>query len=121
MCWSRPGVHALLAWLSTRVLRGGPRLLLQVTACILGIYFLGTTLPQRAADVALGSGYGALWKWAGSRTGGASAADDGSVGGGLRVVVFGASDMATIPDEDDATAETTWAEAMCTEVSILAF
>ncbi|KLU87130.1 hypothetical protein MAPG_06134 [Magnaporthiopsis poae ATCC 64411] len=116
MCWSRPGVHALLAWLSTRVLRGGPRLLLQVAACILGIYLLSTTLPQRAADVTLGSGYSSLWKWAGTRTGGGSAVDDGSVGGGLRVVVFGASDMATIPDEDDATAETTWAEAMCTEL-----
>lgn len=111
-----PRVHALLAWLSTRVLRGGPRLLLQVTACILVIYLVTTTLPQRASDIAFGKGYDALWKWAGRRTGGRPAVDDGSVAGGLRVVVFGASDMATIPDGDDATGETTWSEVMCTEL-----
>ncbi|KAL8329823.1 hypothetical protein RB597_005213 [Gaeumannomyces tritici] len=115
-CFGRPRVHALLAWLSTRVLRGGPRLLLQVTACILVVYLVTTTLPQRASDVAFGRGYSALWKWAGRRTGGRPAVDDGSVAGGLRVVVFGASDMATIPDGDDATSETTWSEVMCTEL-----
>ncbi|KAL8369861.1 hypothetical protein RB595_000286 [Gaeumannomyces hyphopodioides] len=115
-CFGRPRVHALLAWLSTRVLRGGPRLLLQVTACILVIYLVTTTLPQRASDVAFGRGYSALWKWAGRRKGGRPAVEDGSVAGGLRIVVFGASDMATIPDGDDATGETTWSEVMCTEL-----
>lgn len=106
------GCRAVLVWLSSRFLRSGHKLIIQVVACVAALLLIAHSLPQRASDVALGRGYSSFLGWARGKA--SAAADDASEATGLRVVVFGASDIATLPDKKNG--DVTWSEIMCEEL-----
>lgn len=104
------GLGSFLAFFSARVLRGGPKALVQLTACFAAMVLLTKLLPG-GRNYARG-GWG--WQKSGS---GVDDDDDGSVPGGLRIVVFGESDVATparLSDEDRESRS--WTEILCEEV-----
>jgi hypothetical protein len=114
-------LRTVLVFFSARALRGGPRLLVQiaVTAVLLGL--LARLLPEPVSDIAFGTSYSNLWRWPFAQIGGE---EDG--GGGLRIVVFGSSDVASPSvvrqlegNEDTATGKS-WMEYLCEEVTFLA-
>ncbi|TLD22907.1 hypothetical protein PspLS_07146 [Pyricularia sp. CBS 133598] len=109
------GCRAVLVWLSSRMFRSGHKLILQVIACIAAVLLLTHSLPQRASDVALGRGYSDWIGWARGKA--SEAVSDASEAAGLRVVVFGASDIATLPDTKKG--DMAWPEVMCEEVGDL--
>lgn len=106
------GCRAVLVWLSSRMFRSGHKLILQVIACMAAVLLLTHSLPQRASDVALGRGYSDWIGWARGKA--SEAVGDASEAAGLRVVVFGASDIATLPDTKKG--DMAWPEVMCEEV-----
>ncbi|TLS29644.1 hypothetical protein PpBr36_00603 [Pyricularia pennisetigena] len=110
--FDRSGCRAVLGWLSSRVFRSGHKLILQTIACIAAILLLTHSLPQRASDVALGRGYSEWIGWARGKA--SEAVGDSSEAAGLRVVVFGASDIATLPDIKKG--DMAWPEVMCEEL-----
>lgn len=104
------GLGSFLAFFSARVLRGGPKALVQLTACFAAMVLLTKLL---AGGRNYGRGGGWSWQKAGS---GVDDDDDGSVAGGLRIVVFGESDVAT-PAHLQLNAESrSWTEILCDEV-----
>ncbi|EHA54151.1 hypothetical protein MGG_08927 [Pyricularia oryzae 70-15] len=106
------GCRAVLVWLSSRMFRSGHKLILQVIACMAAVLLLTHSLPQRASDVALGRGYSDWIGWARGKA--SEAVGDASEAAGLRVVVFGASDIATLPDTKKG--DMAWPEVMCEEL-----
>ncbi|TLD14000.1 uncharacterized protein PgNI_04474 [Pyricularia grisea] len=106
------GCRAVLVWLSSRMFRSGHKLYLQVIACIAAVLLLTHSLPQRASDVALGRGYSEWIGWASGKA--SDVVSDSSEAAGLRVVVFGASDITTLPDTKKG--DMAWPEVMCEEL-----
>lgn len=100
---SRLGVKAVLVFCSNRVLRGGPRVILQVLAFILTIFILVHLLPERLGGG--GFSYKNILTW---KSPSAHAAD-------LRIVVFGSPDVAGSA-VDSKQKRTTWTEQLCREV-----
>ncbi|KAK3683298.1 hypothetical protein B0T22DRAFT_384325 [Podospora appendiculata] len=90
------GLRILLAFFSNRVLRGGPRILVQLAACftllMLGMRFM----PHGLSGAALGT-TSSLWNWTTEwkeeKIEIEEEEDDGGMGG-LRIVVFGEDDIA---------------------------
>ncbi|KAJ0158412.1 hypothetical protein CTA2_11627, partial [Colletotrichum tanaceti] len=111
--------RTLLAFLSTRVLRGGPRLVVQLTLAALALLLLGRFLASPTSSDTLISP-ASRWSW--SPFGGAESDDTTSadvVGtggpGGLRVVAFGSPDVAT-PSTGKGTGGKSWTEMLCEEL-----
>ncbi|ORY63935.1 uncharacterized protein BCR38DRAFT_343419 [Pseudomassariella vexata] len=103
------GLKALLAFFSAKAVRGGPRLLPQLAICVVVLFVLTRLMPTHLSDVAFGTNYTTILKW--KPKGG----DDGSVGGGLRIVVFGGGDIAT-PNKTPEKAvghDVSWTEVLC--------
>ncbi|KAK0705912.1 hypothetical protein B0T26DRAFT_656510 [Lasiosphaeria miniovina] len=101
------GVHALLAFFSTRVLRGGPKILLHLAAClVVFILIIRFTTPTAHTASPLADVYA---------HGGSS--KDGSASG-LRIVVFGADDIAMPAPVRGLEKETSraWTEVLCQEL-----
>lgn len=107
------GLKSLFAFFSAKAMRGGPRLLSQITICVVILFTLTRLLPTRFTDVAFGPSYTKILKWRPT-----AEHDDGSVGGGLRIVVFGGGDVAT-PNkgqEEIGFADKSWTEILCQQV-----
>ncbi|KAK9414768.1 hypothetical protein SUNI508_10886 [Seiridium unicorne] len=108
------GLKTLFAFFSTKAMRGGPRLLPQITICVVILITLTKLLPTRFTDVAFGSGYTKILKWRPTVE-----HDDGSVAGGLRVVVFGGGDIASPNKSPEETgfADKSWTEILCQQLN----
>jgi hypothetical protein len=107
------GLKSLFAFFSTKAMRGGPRFLYQITICVVILLTLTKLLPSRFTDVAFGSSYGRILKWRPT-----TEHDDGSIGGGLRIVVFGGGDIAS-PNkrpEESGVPDKSWTEILCQQV-----
>lgn len=130
---NRLGMGALLGFFSTKVLRGGPKILLYLASFLVLLLFVIRFLPERYTESPFGSGTQPFWKWDGSKSDGATEQKDttggGRVGGNgttrgnstsgpLRIVVFGENDIATpspiegMPDKKHRA----WTEVLCEEV-----
>lgn len=103
----------LLGFLSTRVLRGGSRLVIQLIVAGFGLVLLGNLFTSPSSDLIIA---GSKWSW--SPFG--SSRSDADVGngqpGGLRLIVFGSPDIAT-PSNGKGNGKG-WTEMLCEEVSI---
>ncbi|PNY25051.1 Uncharacterized protein TCAP_05009 [Tolypocladium capitatum] len=102
-------LKALLIFFTQRIWRGGPRFLLQMTACLFAMMFLASLVPPRFSD-----GYRDFLTWTGAKT---------PQEGALRIVVFGSQDLVG-SSADSAGARTTWTEQLCRELncsSLLSF
>src|SRR3569833_1010617 len=123
MLYEKLGLRALLSFFSNRVVRGGPRLLFHLALCLLAIILLTRYLPERLSDGAFASTYSSIWHWNGeTQKGGRPSAlppANTTLGGGLRIVVFGETDIAT-PSRggagDGGSARTGWTEELCKQV-----
>ncbi|KAK1671856.1 hypothetical protein BDP55DRAFT_696563 [Colletotrichum godetiae] len=102
----------LLAFISTRVLRGGPRLIVQLVLAFCGLLLLGKFFASpTSTDTLFDSG--SRWSWSPF---GKSAEDAGFGGpGGVRVVAFGSPDIAT-PSSGKGAKGKGWTEALCEEL-----
>ncbi|KAI0137512.1 hypothetical protein BJ170DRAFT_64708 [Xylariales sp. AK1849] len=108
------GLKPLFAFLSAKAVRGGPRLLPQIAICVSILLILTRLLPTRLTDIAFGSSYTKILKWKPTED-----YEDGSVGGGLRIVVFGGGDIATpnkAPEEQSWNQDTSWTEILCQQL-----
>jgi len=107
-------LRCLAAFVSHRLLRGRPRLLLHVSLFCLAFVLFTALLPPRLSDVVFGATYTALWHWG-------PVPQQGHEGGGLRIVLFGEHDIAT-PEQDglDGSTGPSWTEVLCREVCFAA-
>ncbi|OIW25698.1 hypothetical protein CONLIGDRAFT_559713, partial [Coniochaeta ligniaria NRRL 30616] len=111
---------SFLAFFSAKVLRGGPKALVQLVTCFVALVLIMKLLPHRLTDV----GYGG-WSWQKAKNGEdaqkSGLEDDGSVAGGLRIVVFGESDVATPARLQGRGSEEvegrSWTELLCEELN----
>uniref|UniRef100_L2FJQ7 Uncharacterized protein n=1 Tax=Colletotrichum fructicola (strain Nara gc5) TaxID=1213859 RepID=L2FJQ7_COLFN len=80
-------LKTLLGFISTRVLRGGPRFVIQVILALFALIVLGRFFTSSSSDLINAP------KWSWSPFGGSS--EDANLAGGVRVVAFGSPDIAT--------------------------
>lgn len=126
----RCGIGAILAFFSTRVLRGGPKILLYLATFLVLLLVVTRVLPEHLTGTPFGSKNQHFWNWADGMNDGAAqkvpggkansggAADGGAGPGSLRVVVFGENDIAT-PARMQGLADKKhrgWTEVLCEEV-----
>ncbi|KAB5528050.1 hypothetical protein GE09DRAFT_975645 [Coniochaeta sp. 2T2.1] len=113
------GFRSFLAFFSTKALRNGPRALLQLTTCFVLVVLLTKLLPHRLTGVNSN-----FWSWQTAHQDNElnfAEEDDGSVAGGLRIVVFGENDVAT-PDPDQRHIQgRSWTERLCGELDCTSF
>ena len=97
-------LKALVVICTTRLWRGGPRFLLQVTACVLTLCLLFGVMPSR-----LSGGYETILQWTHPMPG--EAVD-------LRVVAFGSQDLAgsAMPAKTKSD-RVPWTKVLCKRVS----
>jgi len=100
----------LLGFMSARVFRGRLKLILGLVLLVNIIAMF--TLPDRLSDVTSGEGAGPLLRWHGGSSGEAE-----PEGGGLRLVVFGAPDLAMGRENGESGTSKSWTEYLCDEVS----
>lgn len=109
------GVRSFLAFCSTKVVRGGPRALVQLTTCVVALVLVWKLLPHDATE-----GYYGRWTWknpwSGDEAQDSVDDSDGSVPGGLRIVVFGENDIATSPNGVRDLDNRSWTGVLCEEV-----
>ncbi|TDZ39484.1 hypothetical protein C8035_v003276 [Colletotrichum spinosum] len=107
-------VKTILGFLSTRALRGGPRLVIQVVLALFGLVLLGKFLTSPTRDLA---DAGSRWTWSPF----ASTPQEEFLGngkpGGVRIVAFGSPDIAT-PSNGKGKG---WTEMLCEELSCSTF
>ncbi|TQN69335.1 hypothetical protein CSHISOI_06015 [Colletotrichum shisoi] len=107
--------RTLLGFVSTRVLRGGPRLVIQLILAAFALLVLGRFLASPTSSDTLFSS-GSRWSW--SPFGG-SAVGTGRPGG-VRVVAFGSPDIATPSTGRGTDGKGTdgkgWTEMLCEEL-----
>jgi hypothetical protein len=107
----RACIPTILAFFSHKILRSGPRLLLQLAVCLCFVFLLIQILPLCGVDVPLRGSYGRVLTWTGDGEG-----EDG--GDGLRIVVFGSNDAAIPPTDGSLQGNMrSWPELLCVEVS----
>ncbi|KAK1996937.1 hypothetical protein LX36DRAFT_97153 [Colletotrichum falcatum] len=107
-------IKTLLGFISTRALRGGPRLVIQLILAAFGLLLVGKFLTSPAStDTLLGSG--SRWSWS------PFGKSEGQGGAGVRLVVFGTPDIAT-PSTTGKSAkgkgekDKGWTEMLCEEL-----
>ncbi|KAK3386419.1 hypothetical protein B0H63DRAFT_467764 [Podospora didyma] len=122
--WDRLGQHSVLAFFSTKVLRGGPKILIYLAACLSVFILVIRFMPHGLSAAALGLGTTQnIWHWSTNESNKSNDAyfdyDYGSrEESGLRVVVFGEDDIATptwVEREGGAKSET-WSQILCREL-----
>lgn len=98
-------LKALAVLCTTKLWRGGPRLVLQVTACVLTLCLLFGVMPSR-----LSGGYETILQWTHPMAG--EAVD-------LRVVAFGSQDLAgsAMPAKTKSD-RVPWTKVLCKRVSL---
>ncbi|KAB5585228.1 hypothetical protein GE09DRAFT_19209 [Coniochaeta sp. 2T2.1] len=113
------GFRSFLAFFSTKALRNGPRALLQLTTCFVLVVLLTKLLPHR-----LTGANSNFWSWQTAHQDNElnfAEEDNGSVAGGLRIVVFGENDVAT-PDPDQRHIHgRSWTERLCGELDCTSY
>lgn len=115
-----PCIQSLLGFFFNKGVRGGPKIFLNLAAVLLGLLLVIKLMPQRLSDSALNSIPHDLWTGEAQETlqtddGGA---EDGSIPGGLRIVVFGENDIGTpIGQDEEVEGSKSWTEALCVQVS----
>ncbi|KAJ9149382.1 hypothetical protein NKR23_g4307 [Pleurostoma richardsiae] len=127
--YSVPGVRPVLGFFSNRVLRGGPRVLLNLAAFLVLLILVMKFAPQHMSQISFGHAYDSIWRGAGrpaqeaapeagKGAKGATVVDDGP-GGGLRIVVFGENDIGTpwSGGRDEEKSGPAWTEALCDELN----
>jgi hypothetical protein len=113
------GFGTFLAFFTTKVIRGGPRILLHLITGVVLFLLVLKLIPHGHVRYN-------LWSWHkatiddNSNGAGSGTASDGSVRGGLRIVVFGGHDVATPgrapgPEYLDVD-KRSWTELLCAEV-----
>lgn len=104
--------QSLLGFFFNKGIRGGPRVLLNLAAVLFAVFIFVKLLPQHMTESAFSSIPISWSSLSGQK-------DDGSVPGGLRIVVFGELDIGTPvgadPEGKDAQ---TWTQALCEHVSL---
>jgi len=116
------GTRWLMGFFSSRVLRGGPRLLAYLTGCLVLSFLALRFVSQELSQAAVGTSR-AVWHWHTGETWDATSiridqenalgyGEDGL--GNLRIVVFGEQDIAT-PSWRDETAPS-WTDVLCQQV-----
>lgn len=109
------GVGSLLAFCSAKVLRGGPRTLVQLTTCVVALVLVLKLWHHGVTDYDY-NGWSWTNPWDGDEVQTPVEEDDGSVPGGLRIVVFGENDIATPPRGVQDPNNRSWTEVLCEEV-----
>ncbi|KUI61791.1 hypothetical protein VP1G_08958 [Cytospora mali] len=105
--------NSLMGFFFNKGVRGGPRILLNLASVLLVLLVIAKLMPSRVAESALGSIPHDLW----SGISGGSTADDGSVPGGLRIVVFGENDLGTpVGRNEEVEGSKSWTQALCAQL-----
>lgn len=117
----RPGLYGwpwfqtIIAFFTQRILRGGPKILLHLAACLVVLIVITRLLPQEVSEAAFGP-HSHLWHWTAGIAG--YEAENEGLPGGLRIVVFGENDAATPASSGfRAAGQRSWTELLCAEVS----
>lgn len=114
-----PCIQSLLGFFFNKGVRGGPKIFLNLAAVLLGLLVVIKLMPQRLSDSALNSIPHDLWTGEAQETLQTDDSDDGSIPGGLRMVVFGENDIATpVGQDEEVEGSKSWTEALCVEVSV---
>lgn len=115
--------HALFAFFSSRVLRGGPRILAYLAACLVVSLLVLKFVSRGLSDAAAGTTK-VIWHWSTGETWSEASGreeDDKRMGygndglGRFRVVVFGEQDVAT-PSRVGNNKAVSWTDVLCEEV-----
>lgn len=107
-----PCFGALMGFFFNKGVRSGPRIFLNLASVLLVLLVIAKLMPSRVAESALGSIPHDLWS---GISGGSH--DDGSVPGGLRIVVFGENDVGTpVGQNMEVEGSKSWTQALCAEV-----
>lgn len=110
-----PFFSSLMGFFFNKGVRGGPRILLNLASVLLVLLLIFKLMPDRVAESALGAIPHDLWS--GISGSASSAADDGSVAGGLRIVVFGENDIGTpVGLNQEVEGSKSWTQALCAQV-----
>lgn len=103
--------QAVLGFFFNKGVRGGPRILLNLAAVLVGLFIFLKLLPTRMTESALQRIPLPKTVWSGLTNG-------GNRPGGLRIVVFGELDVGTPvganPEDEDPKS---WTEMLCDQVS----
>ncbi|WYZ43420.1 hypothetical protein EsH8_VI_001119 [Colletotrichum jinshuiense] len=104
----------LIGFISTRVVRGGPRLIIQIFLAAFSLLLLGRFFTSPTSTDTLFSS-GSRWSW--SPFGKSENNEEVGFGGpgGVRVVTFGSPDIATPSTMKDSKAKG-WTEMLCEEL-----
>lgn len=111
-------VQSLLGFFFNKGVRGGPKIFLNLAAVLLGLLLVIKLMPSRLSDSALNSIPHDLWTGEVEEVLETDTGEDGSIPGGLRIVVFGENDIATpIGSDQEVEDSKSWTEALCVQVS----
>ncbi|PKS10896.1 hypothetical protein jhhlp_002654 [Lomentospora prolificans] len=102
-------MRSVVGFMSARVYRGRLKLIIGLVLLINVIAMF--TLPERLSSVALGDAAGPLLRWHGTDN-----AETEVRGGGLRIVVFGAPDLAMGRENGGSNTRKSWTEYLCDEL-----
>lgn len=107
-----PCFSSLMGFFFNKGVRGGPKIFLNLACVLLVLLVVTRLMPSRVTESALGSIPHDLWS---GISGGKK--DDGSVSGGLRIVVFGENDVGTpVGENAEVAGSKSWTEALCSQV-----
>ena len=113
-----PCVQSLLGFFFNKGVRGGPKIFLNLAAVLFALLLVIKLMPQRLSDSALNSMPHDLWTGEAEEVLETDTGDDGSIPGGLRIVVFGENDIGTpIGQDEEVEGAKSWTEALCAQVS----
>jgi hypothetical protein len=115
-----PCVQSLLGFFFNKGVRGGPRIFLNLAGLLFALFLVIKLMPERLSESALNSIPHDLWKGESEQVLQTDDADgdDGSMPGGLRIVVFGENDIGTpIGVDQEVEGSKSWTEALCDQVS----
>lgn len=102
--------QTVLGFFFNKGVRGGPRVLMNLAGVLLALIIFVKLLPQHMAESALQSIPQSVWSSLGTQS-------DGSVPGGLRIVVFGENDVGTpVGMTQEMENSKSWTEALCDKV-----
>ncbi|ROV87662.1 hypothetical protein VSDG_09646 [Cytospora chrysosperma] len=108
-----PCFGSLMGFFFNKGVRSGPKIFLNLASVLLVVFVVAKLMPSRVAESALGSIPHDLWS---GINGGSN--DDGSVPGGLRIVVFGENDIGTpVGQNVEAEGSKSWTQALCAQTS----
>ncbi|KAK7747903.1 hypothetical protein SLS53_001155 [Cytospora paraplurivora] len=109
-----PFFNSLMGFFFNKGVRSGPRILLNLASVLLVLLLVVKLMPSRVAEGALNAIPYDLWSGIGK---GSADTDDGSVPGGLRIVVFGENDIGTpVGENEEVEGSKSWTQALCAQL-----